>query len=210
MAKESLDVLGEAREAEMEVNAGAKSPQERAPLFAIETRSFFGHTGEVLVGALPVVRVGAHSFSLPRRFWLPHSARSQPIIDHDVRRGLSKAKGELGASCEHRTAIAGEIAPDRRACPRHVSSAIVLVDYFLVRNESRACSTLKSRSLPFARSARESENASPAIFNDGRRRFGAALGSPTDRRRTHTARTASSQRRPTRGRRRTHTTPSAS
>jgi len=68
VAKESLNVLGEAGETEMHVNVGAEGPQERGALLGIEVRSVFGDPGELFVGTVPVEMFVAHRLSLARRF----------------------------------------------------------------------------------------------------------------------------------------------
>ena len=59
VAEETFDVLGETGKAEMQVDLGAKSAKERAPFLAIETCSFLGNPGELIVRSAPIEVFGA-------------------------------------------------------------------------------------------------------------------------------------------------------
>ena len=64
-AEETLDVFGEAGEAEMPVNMGAQRLQQQPAFFTIKTRSFLCNSREVIVGALPIGLLSTHPLALP-------------------------------------------------------------------------------------------------------------------------------------------------
>ena len=107
IAEESLDVLGKAGEAEMQVNIGAQGPQERAAFFPIEARSFLGDAGELIVGDAPIEWFGDHSLSVPLRFWSAWLARSEAIARQNLSRGLFKERTLPWFARAHRRAITG-------------------------------------------------------------------------------------------------------
>jgi hypothetical protein len=70
--------------------AGSVEPgaEEGAAFFAIETRTILGDSRKLLVGALPVGMLGAHSPSLARVFGAPWLARGGPITWQNAWRGV--------------------------------------------------------------------------------------------------------------------------
>jgi len=97
VAEDSLDVLGEACEAEVQVYVGAQRAQEVASFFAIEARSFLGDTRELFVGALPVEVFDLHSLSIARRFWDSWFARSAALTRRKASRRLAARGAFLAA-----------------------------------------------------------------------------------------------------------------